>query len=183
MDPAEALIECLNRPAWADGPSTARQTWGFLIAPLTEAGRGQHVPDRRGMDGPGPARQPDLHPDWRCRRPARDRDGRDWRQPAGTPDQCLDRLPGGLRLGPADLPGRRGDRPRVAPAPWQGGPLDRPPLFPAAVRGRLRLRLLRRRLEPPVGRDRRDGAVDDIGRGGVRGDDRIRPVAAGYWQD
>ena len=91
----------------------------------------------------------------------------------------LAQLPRLVRRHRAHVPGRgRGGRAAV-PARVEGVALDRARLVLRAVRGRRPARLLRARLGPAAGRDRRPRALDDEPRRRVRGArrDRAQPRA------
>ena len=131
---------CLNRPPGLMAPAD-RLRQGRPRCP-GRCSRGQHVRHRRALDGPGPAGQPRLDPDRGLGRPDRDRHGRARRQLPGAPHDAVDRLPGGVRGGPADLPGRRRDR---SPLPCAGtcGPAWRSARSASPCRSRRRLPLPR----------------------------------------
>ena len=84
-------------------------------------------------------------------------------------------LPRLVRRHRADLPGGRRGRRAAVPARVEGLALDRPRQLLRAVRRRRPARLLRPRLEPSPGGDRRPRALDDEPRRRLRGARRDRP--------
>jgi len=103
---------------------------------------------------------------------ARRRSGRRQRSEHRRPE--LAELPRLVRRDPAHVPRRRRGGCAAATPRVEGVRLDRARLVRRAVRRRRAARLLRPRLEPPSGRDRRHRALDDQPRGRLRSARRDR---------
>jgi len=134
--------------------------------------RGQRLPRRRSLGCRRPGSQPDLHPPRRIGCAHRDCAWRLRRQCVQVANCPMDRRARRVRFSPADLPGGGRDRSGVIASPPREEPCAGRTVIRPAGNCRVCLRHCRR-MGAARGRNCWNRLVDDLGRRGLCGDDRV----------